>query len=70
MNDEFLINFAIIILVGITFVIQHICQFFARKIDTKSEVHDQNIKYVMCIGLLELIAIGIIIELMRYAFSK
>jgi uncharacterized membrane protein len=69
MNDQFLINFALTTLVAISFTLQHGAQITFRRMK-KEFPKDKNAMFVLAIAVLQMLSIAIIIEVLRYAYSK
>ena len=69
MTDQFLVNFALVTLVGISFGLQHSSQYLIRNIkrDNKGET---NMLLVISIMVMQLLSIGIIVEIVQYALKK
>lgn len=71
MTDEFLINFAIGTLITISFTLQHLSQFLFNKIRNWKETEDDKRPLlILFIAIIQLISIGIIVELIQYALTK
>jgi undecaprenyl pyrophosphate phosphatase UppP len=72
MTDQFLINFAMGTLVTISFTFQHLTQVLFKKIllMKKVEGDDKRVLWVLVIGVIQMLSIGIIIELIKYALNK
>lgn len=72
MNDKFLISFALGTLVTISFIFQHICQILFNKLikETITETGDKRPLYLLAIIIIQMISIGIIVEIINYALNK
>lgn len=68
-TDQFLIKFALSALVVISFALQHASQLVFYKIKNGIP-KDKNATYVIIIAVLQLLSIGIIIEIISYALNK